>query len=356
MNISTMIIMNILNKPNYKKAENAARYFLKKLNIHIFPFYLYDIFKSFHQIDLRIISYSKWMKDYNLSFEEVISFFGSTDGASISKQDKCIIFYNDFIDNKERIRWTIAHELGHIILEHCKNERTIITRNNLSQKEYNTYELEANTFAREFLAPMSLVFYIYNCFGNNADIGSIFGLSHEAAQNVLKKMFEWSKKGHDYSKDTCLYGQFHDFLHARYCDSCKAFFIIDNKDKKYCHICGNRLSFGYGGHKNKMKYREYNTNENHQLFKCIKCDNENINFDDKKYAYCHICGAPVINRCLDDNNCGEIVPANARFCPYCGTETLFYEKGILKPWNEEHKEISTPSFGSSVPPTEEIPF
>lgn len=349
-----MIMNNIKNKPNYKNAEENAREFLKYLKVNRFPFDLKFLLQKFTPT-LKIIPYSKWMNDFHLSYFKVINLLGSSDGASVFDGNKYIVFYNDFIFNKERIRWTITHELGHIILGHCDNKRTILVRSKLTDGEYNIYELEANTFAREFLAPMSLVYYIYDCFGNNADIGSIFGLSHEAAQNILKKMFAWSKNGHDYAKDTCLYAQFHDFLHARYCDNCKTSFVTDNKNKKYCHICGHKLNFGYGGYKNKMKYQDYDVNKNHQLLKCIKCDNEDIDFDNERYAYCHICGAPVINRCLDDNNCGKIAPANARFCPYCGAKTLFYKAELLKPWNEEYEEVSTPSFGSTEP-LEIMPF
>lgn len=348
-------------KVNHIKAEIIARKFLKSSYVAMFPLdfkYFRKLYNKTHQTQLAIKSFSWYMAKYKVDYEYMIKYAQSEDGCChyIKEEEKAIIIYNDFTKNSGRIRWTIAHEFGHLLLGHLNDDNALISRNNLSKIQYNVYELEANTFARELLAPMSLVYYIYDCFGNNADIGSIFGLSHEAAQNILKKMFAWSRNGHDYSKDTCLYGQFHDFLHARYCDNCKAFFITDNKNKKFCHICGNKLSFGYGEYKNKMKYQDYNISKNYQLLECLQCENEDIDINNEKYAYCHICGAPVINRCLNNNDCGEIVPANARFCPYCGTKTLFYEKGILKPWKEEHEEISNPSFGSSIPPIEEIPF
>lgn len=190
MNTLMMTMMNTTeNKPNYKQAEFCAHDLLKFLKVKEFPLNLIEISSVFSEM-LRIIPYSKYMNDHNLSYDDIIGFFDSEDGVSVCHNGKYIIFYNDIIDNSERIRWTIAHELGHISLNHHKNEKTILTRNRLSKEEYIIYELEAHTFAREFLAPMSLVYYIYSCFGNSANISSIFGLSHEATQNILKKMFE----------------------------------------------------------------------------------------------------------------------------------------------------------------------
>lgn len=108
-----------------------------------------------------------------------------------------------------------------------------------------------------------------------------------------------------------------------------------------------------------MRYTDYDTNENNQVSRCLTCDNEDIDFNNDKYAFCHICGSPVINKCLNKNEktqCGKSLPANARFCPYCGSETLFYEKGLLKAWNKKQEETPTFSFDSEVPPEDEIPF
>ena len=88
-----------------------------------------------------------------------------------------------------------------------------------------------------------------------------------------------------------------------------------------------------------MKYKDYDISKNKQVLRCLTCDNEDIDFNNDKYAFCHICGSPVINKCLNKNEktqCGKSLPANARFCPYCGSETLFYEKGLLKAWKKKH--------------------
>lgn len=215
-------------KPNYKKAEMFARKFLKDSKVEGFPLdldFFRKIYNKTHNIRLRIKSFSWYMKKYGFSYSGMVEFINSEDGCCFyfKEEEKAIIIYNDFLNNAGRIRWTIAHEFGHLILGHINNDRAIITRNRLSEEEYSAYELEANTFARELLAPMSLVYYIYDCLGDKISIDSIFGISHEAAQNILNRMLEWSKT-HDYSKDTCLYVQFSKFIHSKYCSSCNHFF------------------------------------------------------------------------------------------------------------------------------------
>ena len=69
-----------------------------------------------------------------------------------------IIYYNDIdshnIINSNRYCWNIAHELGHILLEHHKtNEKTRIFRSSLSNQEYDYFEAEADYFAQLILVP-----------------------------------------------------------------------------------------------------------------------------------------------------------------------------------------------------------
>lgn len=33
------------------------------------------------------------------------------------------------------------------------------------------------------------------------------------------------------------------------------------------------------------------------------------------------------------SNCGKVLPTNARFCPVCGGDSLFFNNDILKIWN-----------------------
>lgn len=57
---------------------------------------------------------------------------------------KTTIYYNDEDVDRDRIRFTLAHELGHLVLEHPDTDE-------------ETYEHEANIFANYFLAPAPLI-------------------------------------------------------------------------------------------------------------------------------------------------------------------------------------------------------
>lgn len=65
----------------------------------------------------------------------------------------------------------------------------------------------------------------------------------------------------------------------------------------------------------------------------------------------------IINKCLNEDECGVNVPANARFCPYCGVKTLFFESGVLSDWKDEQNEINNNSRNSFNLNTDDpIPF
>lgn len=118
-------------------------------NITQFPVDILSIIKSFSTI--TIVSYSTYAKNHNLTNEELLNCFTSDDGFSVlsKSKDKYIIFFNDFIDNsKQRMRWTIAHELGHIL---CKHH--LFNNDNFSDEEiYSFKEREANHFSSMILA------------------------------------------------------------------------------------------------------------------------------------------------------------------------------------------------------------
>lgn len=75
----------------------------------------------------------------------------SKDGFTVYKNDRFIIFYN-MEQPHNRVRFTIAHEIGHIILNHH-----FTSKNNLLCFDDYTFEKalenEANIFARNILMP-----------------------------------------------------------------------------------------------------------------------------------------------------------------------------------------------------------
>ena len=70
----------------------------------------------------------------------------SADGLTVKTPSMDIILYDDKVASDGRRNWTIAHELGHVLLGHTE----------LSQ----TSEREADAFAAEFLMPEAVIRYL----------------------------------------------------------------------------------------------------------------------------------------------------------------------------------------------------
>ena len=94
-----------------------------------------------------------------------------------------------------------------------------------------------------------------------------------------------------------------------------------------------------------MIYPAIQLREDGRVVECLHCKNEEIETGD----FCKICGKVIINRCAQsfqgpcEESGGKPLPGNARFCPYCGSNTTFFNDKLLVPWNKIglHSEILT---------------
>lgn len=116
---------------------------------------------------------------------------GQLDAFCCSPNDTAIIFYNDQIRPVERIRFSIAHELGHIVLKHL-NVRDIIPRTHPTRSK-DPIELEADIFAAELLAPQGILFAtgLYRHPGKIKEEFNISYTSARARSEILKTF--WPK-------------------------------------------------------------------------------------------------------------------------------------------------------------------
>ncbi len=124
-------------------------------------------------------------------FDYKIKFF-SPEGdlnqvAGVTQPESKTIFVNQS-DPVYRQSFTIAHELGHIVLGHSPNKYGVLLRN--THKETTDEEKEANAFAAYLLMPDSLLketMKKYSLTEKNIEIlAGIFGVSNEAMRNRLK--------------------------------------------------------------------------------------------------------------------------------------------------------------------------
>lgn len=132
---------------HYKRARNKAWEVLIECGINSLPV---DLWKIASHYNLRFHAYSKSSLSRFLKEEAL-----NGEGFIVSIGDRKEIFINDRIHCRKRRRFTMAHELGHGILNH--DISTIHYRNSEIDSQTDMQELEANIFARDILMPATVL-------------------------------------------------------------------------------------------------------------------------------------------------------------------------------------------------------
>lgn len=84
-------------------------------------------------------------------------------------------------ESYERQRFTIGHEIGHIILHHKAGETINEIDYRTSDKEFSRKEFQANAFASALLMPKENAVKIWNSLGDIDDFAEYFEVSKKAA-------------------------------------------------------------------------------------------------------------------------------------------------------------------------------
>lgn len=132
---------------HYKKARDMSWKVLLDSGINSLPV---DLWKIAEHFDIHIHPYSK--SDLIRFLKEDVS---QGDGFITYIGGKKEIFVNDKIESKPRRRFTVAHELGHGILNHDISK--VHFRNSEIDSQTDEQELQANVFARDILMPATVL-------------------------------------------------------------------------------------------------------------------------------------------------------------------------------------------------------
>ncbi|MGE4215401.1 MAG: ImmA/IrrE family metallo-endopeptidase [Anaerotignaceae bacterium] len=132
---------------NYVKARDTSWEVLLSCGISQLPISL-GIIADYY--DFKVIAYSDTNITQLLKTEVV-----EGDGFIVFSKGKKEIFLNDKVNNRNRRRFTLAHELGHGILNH--DIGIVHYRNSEVDSDIDTQELEANVFARDILMPSTVL-------------------------------------------------------------------------------------------------------------------------------------------------------------------------------------------------------
>ncbi len=163
-----MIIINAYHY--YKQARNAAWQCLLDVGINSMPVKVMKI-TDFFQIDV--------LKNSEVGFLSP-SEYGC---CMVDENGQWTIVYEDS-DPRGRIRFTIAHELGHILLGHEKALGFGNYRKSAVRKLEN--EIQADEFAARLLAPACVLWALNVTKTDN--IATLCDISRNAAQYRAKRM------------------------------------------------------------------------------------------------------------------------------------------------------------------------
>lgn len=152
----------------------------KKIRSPIFPIHSQDIVKRVH--NCRYITYDELARVSNVDYPDIVKACKSLDGCTQydPATNRYLISINTsprYGASQARIRWTVAHELGHIIAGH-------FTKLNSSISSLKWMEEEADYFAASLLAPIPAMLLMR--VRKPANIRDWFGLSQTAAE------YRWS--------------------------------------------------------------------------------------------------------------------------------------------------------------------
>lgn len=133
------------------------------------------------------------------------------DGYSTKLNGRFIIYYNN-LKPKTRIRFTIAHELGHCLLGHVMDNAYTCRINNETDAYTDPKEVQANVFARDLLMPATVLHDLN--VQSPEDIMRICNVSRQSAEIRYKRLLELNKRGmyNKHPLERQVYEQFKDYI------------------------------------------------------------------------------------------------------------------------------------------------
>lgn len=162
--------------------------------------------ENISELPINIILLCKNL-DIKVKYDDLLT---DNDGASIIINDVPYIFVKRNC-TVARQRFTVAHELGHILLGHVGNYE--LTNRELSPTD-NPIEQEANMFAARLLAPACV---LWGCGVKTAvEIETLCGISRQAAEYRMQRMniLYARNKFLTSALERKVYEQFQDFIKA----------------------------------------------------------------------------------------------------------------------------------------------
>ncbi len=163
-------------KPDFEKAQNAATRLLLKQNLDS----LFIDVRNFSFGDRKILIDS--VQNYASITNRNLSDFTCDEfsGCCVIPYSRCnLVLYDDFEQNEARKHWGIAHELGHIYLDH--------------QTDGEKEEKEAHFFAAQIVTPEIVLLNLSDrCHGINPDM--LYGICNVSYESACKRIGTFQRR------------------------------------------------------------------------------------------------------------------------------------------------------------------
>ncbi len=161
----------MLSSQRYDQIELHVDRLLRKYDLPIFPISVQNILHSMPNIELKFYHPLD-------SIHSAISDDGYTEWNGSTPT-----IYICYQENIKRVRFTIAHEIGHIKLQHHRN-----TEISMQEKEQ-----EANYFASRLLVPVWAIHYLE--VKSPEIISDVFCVSYQCAELRFRQYLKWTACG-----------------------------------------------------------------------------------------------------------------------------------------------------------------
>lgn len=146
----------IPDKPRYKTITRKVYQLLAEFGISEFPV---DPFKIIEEMDnCYIAGWEELSKSCNVLDPFNLRLRGLDAETTIKRgTSDYLIVYDDTITYLPRVHFTLAHEIGHIVLGHLTEFEDTSIQSGLSVASKKVLETEADAFAAELLAPRTIL-------------------------------------------------------------------------------------------------------------------------------------------------------------------------------------------------------
>lgn len=186
-----------------------------KLNIYSLPVLVEQICYIY---GIKLVKLSEITKNTGLSKKDVFNIWRNEDGQFESSCGNFKIAYN----NRKpitKIRFTVAHELGHFFLKHYLNPKFSIFSPVFDELVYERYEEEANIFGGMLLCPPP-IFYEMPVLNSPKDISDICYLGDKCASVRYSVLNTYRNEIRSHFLYDCIATLFDEYMHSLPCPIC----------------------------------------------------------------------------------------------------------------------------------------